>query len=63
MKGRYEDRRIGMRCKVRRRNLENIVDGLYGRELVSVGLHSDPRVEPEGKQVVDHLEGGVRGEG
>ena len=36
--------------------LEDVINGLDQRELICVGLDSDPWVEPMGEQVVNNLE-------
>ena len=36
--------------------LEDVINGLDRRELICVGLDSDPWVEPMGEQVVNNLE-------
>ena len=43
-------------CGLAGLHLEYVIDGLDGGELISVGLDTDPRVEAEGEEVVDHLE-------
>jgi hypothetical protein len=38
------------------RYLKNVSGRVEGRQLVRVSLHTNPRVESEGEQVVDNLE-------